>query len=61
MWPSNPLAHVGTSKIRLASDDAKFLLILLKAITISSPLRIFAPDSAASFALGAALRFEGRG
>jgi glycosyltransferase involved in cell wall biosynthesis len=46
--------RVGTSKIRLASDGAKFLLILLKVITIFSPLRIFAPVSAVSFALGAA-------
>ena len=47
-------ARVGASKIRLASDGAKFLLILLKVITIFSPLRIFAPVSAVSFALGAA-------
>jgi glycosyltransferase involved in cell wall biosynthesis len=47
-------ARVGTSKIRLASDGAKFLLILLKVITIFSPLRIFAPVSALSFAVGAA-------
>lgn len=46
--------RVGTSKIRLASDGAKFLLILLKVITIFSPLRIFAPISALSFAVGAA-------
>ena len=48
------LPRVGTSKIRFASDGAKFLLILLKVITIFSPLRIFAPVSAASFVLGAA-------
>ena len=47
-------ARVGTSKIRLASDGAKFLLILLKVITIFSPLRIFAPVSALSFIVGAA-------
>jgi glycosyltransferase involved in cell wall biosynthesis len=46
--------RAGTSKIRLASDGAKFLLILLKVITIFSPLRIFAPVSAVSFAVGAA-------
>lgn len=45
-------ARVGASKIRLASDGAKFLLILLKVITIFSPLRIFAPVSALSFAIG---------
>lgn len=52
--PIGALPRVGTSKIRLASDGAKFLLILLKVITIFSPLRIFAPISAASFAIGAA-------
>jgi glycosyltransferase involved in cell wall biosynthesis len=52
--PIDARARVGTSKIRLASDGAKFLLILLKVITIFSPLRIFAPVSALSFALGAA-------
>ena len=46
--------RVGASKIRLASDGAKFLLILLKVITIFSPLRIFAPVSVVSFLLGAA-------
>jgi hypothetical protein len=51
--PIGARARVGTSKIRLASDGAKFLLILLKVITIFSPLRIFAPVSAVSFAVGA--------
>ena len=46
--------RVGTSKIRLASDGAKFFLILLKVITIFSPLRIFAPLSGIAFAVGAA-------
>jgi glycosyltransferase involved in cell wall biosynthesis len=46
-------SRVGVSKIRLASDGAKFLLILLKVITIFSPLRIFAPVSAVSFTVGA--------
>ena len=47
-------SRVGASKIKLASDGAKFLLILLKVITIFSPLRIFAPVSAVTFAVGAA-------
>ena len=51
--PIGALPRVGTSKIRLGRDGAKFLLILLKVITIFSPLRIFAPVSAASFAIGA--------
>jgi len=50
--PIAALPRVGSSKIRLASDGAKFLLILLKVITIFSPLRIFAPISALSFILG---------
>jgi glycosyltransferase involved in cell wall biosynthesis len=44
----------GSSKIRLGSDGVRFLLILLKVITIFSPLRIFVPISALSFAVGAA-------
>ena len=42
----------GRSKIRFARDGAKFFLILLKMITIFSPLRVFVPASLASFALG---------
>ena len=52
--PIGALPRAGTSKIRLASDGAKFFLILLKVITIFSPLRIFAPISAVTFAVGAA-------
>jgi len=44
----------GASKIRLGSDGVGFFLILLKVITIYSPLRIFAPVSVAAFAAGAA-------
>ncbi|HEY7291281.1 MAG TPA: glycosyltransferase family 2 protein [Vicinamibacterales bacterium] len=47
-------ARVGTSKIKLGSDGVRFLLILLKMITIFSPLRIFVPVSAVSFLVGAA-------
>jgi glycosyltransferase involved in cell wall biosynthesis len=42
----------GVSKIRFARDGAKFLLILLKVITLFSPLRIFAPVAGGAFALG---------
>jgi glycosyltransferase involved in cell wall biosynthesis len=45
--------RLGTSKIRLGSDGARFVLILLKVITIFSPLRLFVPISAAMFVLGA--------
>jgi glycosyltransferase involved in cell wall biosynthesis len=43
----------GTSKIRFARDGAKFFLILLKIVTIFSPLRIFVPISAGTFVAGA--------
>jgi len=42
----------GKSKIRLARDGAKFFLILLKIITIFSPLKIFVPVSVVTFLLG---------
>ena len=45
-------AREGQSKIRLAPDGVRFLLILLKVMTIFSPLRIFLPVSAASFLVG---------
>ena len=44
----------GESKIRLARDGTKFLMIILRIVTIFSPLRVFLPVSAASFAVGAA-------
>ena len=47
--PMEARQRVGTSKIRLARDGAKFLLIILKIVTIFSPLRIFLPISVASF------------
>ena len=43
----------GTSKIRLGADGARFVLILLKVITVFSPLRLFVPVSGSLFALGA--------
>jgi glycosyltransferase involved in cell wall biosynthesis len=46
--------RAGQSKMRVARDGTKFLLILLRVITIFSPLRIFAPLSAAAFAVGVA-------
>lgn len=46
--------RLGKSKIKLISDGARFFLILLKVITVFSPLRIFLPISAAAFVLGAA-------
>lgn len=52
--PIDAAKRQGTSKIRLGSDGVGFFLILLKVITIYSPLRIFVPISVASFLLGAA-------
>jgi glycosyltransferase involved in cell wall biosynthesis len=51
--PIEARQRVGTSKIRLSSDGPKFLLIMLRVMTIFSPLRIFVPISVASFFLGA--------
>jgi len=51
--PVEAARRAGVSKIRLGSDGFNFFLILLKVITIFSPLRIFAPISAAAFLLGA--------
>jgi glycosyltransferase involved in cell wall biosynthesis len=50
--PVDARARIGRSKIRFARDGARFFLILLKVITIFSPLRVFAPISVASFLLG---------
>jgi glycosyltransferase involved in cell wall biosynthesis len=52
--PIDAAARVGTSKIRFSRDGAKFFLIILRIITIFSPLRIFVPVAAASFTLGTA-------
>ena len=52
--PIEARARVGQSKIRLVSDGTNFLLILLKVITVFSPLRIFLPISVFAFTLGAA-------
>lgn len=50
--PIEARQRTGKSKIRLARDGASFFLILLKVITIFSPLKIFVPVSASSFLLG---------
>ena len=51
--PIDAAGRQGPSNIRLGSDGLQFFLILLKVITIFSPLRIFLPLSAAAFATGA--------
>jgi glycosyltransferase involved in cell wall biosynthesis len=52
--PTEARQRVGTSKIRLARDGAKFFMIILKIVTIFSPLRVFLPISAISLLLGLA-------
>jgi glycosyltransferase involved in cell wall biosynthesis len=52
--PTEARQRFGASKIRLARDGAKFLIIILKIVTIFSPLRVFLPISLASFAIGLA-------
>ena len=51
--PIEAKRRVGVSKIRFGRDGVKFFLILLRVITIFSPLRVFLPLSAAAFLVGA--------
>jgi glycosyltransferase involved in cell wall biosynthesis len=44
----------GRSKIRFGPDGVQFFVILLKVITIFSPMRVFLPLSLASFVVGGA-------
>lgn len=45
--------RVGTSKIRILRDGARFLIIALRIVSLFSPLRVFLPVSGAMLALGA--------
>ena len=51
--PIEARQRTGASKIHFFSDGAKFSLIVLRVITIFSPLRIFTPVSVFVLALGA--------
>jgi len=51
--PIQARPRFGTSKIRFARDGARFFLILLKIVTLFSPLRIFLPISGVAFVCGA--------
>lgn len=51
--PVEARQRVGVSKIRLTRDGPKFLLIMLRVMTIFSPLRVFLPVAGASFVIGA--------
>jgi glycosyltransferase involved in cell wall biosynthesis len=52
--PVEARRRTGESKIKLARDGTKFLMIILRIVTLYSPLRIFLPISVASFGVGAA-------
>lgn len=52
--PIEAAAREGRSKIRFGPDGVQFFVILLKVITIFSPMRVFLPLSLASFAAGGA-------
>ncbi len=51
--PIDAHQRIGQSKIRLARDGAKFFMIILKIVTLFSPLRVFLPVSLAAFTVGA--------
>ena len=51
--PVEARQRTGQSKIRLSSDGVKFLVIMLRVITIYSPMRVFMPIAATAFVLGA--------
>ncbi len=51
--PTDAAARLGESKIRLAHDGARFLMIILKIVTLFSPLRVFLPIALVSFTVGA--------
>jgi glycosyltransferase involved in cell wall biosynthesis len=50
--PIHARARAGASKIRFSRDGLKFLLIVLRVITIYSPFKVFLPIAAVSFLLG---------
>jgi glycosyltransferase involved in cell wall biosynthesis len=52
--PIRARPRVGRSKIRAVHDGVRFLLIILKIVTLYSPLKVFFPVSAAAFVLGVA-------
>jgi glycosyltransferase involved in cell wall biosynthesis len=50
--PVEARPRVGVSKIHFVKDGTKFLLIVLRVMTIFSPLRIFVPFSLGALTLG---------
>ena len=52
--PIEARQRIGQSNIRFARDGVKFFIIILKIVTLFSPLRVFLPISLALFTLGTA-------
>ena len=52
--PVDAAVREGRSKIRFGPDGVQFFVILLKVITIFSPMRVFLPLALGSFAIGGA-------
>ena len=50
--PTEASAREGHSKIRLARDGTRFFIIILKIVTLFSPLRVFLPIALLSFVVG---------
>jgi glycosyltransferase involved in cell wall biosynthesis len=50
--PTDARQRVGSSKIKLARDGMKFFMIILKIVTLYSPMRVFVPLSLITFVLG---------
>ncbi len=50
--PIEARARIGHSKIKLGRDGPKFFLIILRVMTIFSPLRVFLPVAALAFLYG---------
>lgn len=50
--PTEADARLGNSKIHLARDGTKFLMIILRTVTLFSPLRVFFPVALVSFLVG---------
>jgi hypothetical protein len=50
--PIDARARTGQSKIKFAKDGTRFFLILLKVVTIFSPLRVFVPLSVSTLLVG---------
>ena len=50
--PTDASAREGDSKIRLARDGTRFFMIILKIVTLFSPLRVFLPVALLSFVVG---------